>query len=103
MTRGATRRIRWKKAADDDLAEIVEHIAADSPQAAERFLDDLLASVESLARFPFTGSIYPRYPNARQLVFGNYVIYYTVAAREVMIRAVVHGARRFRLAWLRRK
>ena len=103
MTARPVRAIRWKKAADDDLAEIVEYIAADSPQAAERFLDDLLASVETLARFPYAGSIYPRFPKARQLVFGSYVIYYTVATREVVVRAVIHGARRFRLAWLRRK
>jgi plasmid stabilization system protein ParE len=103
MTAGSTRTIRWKKAADDDLAEIVEHIAADSPQAAERFLDDLLSRVDTLAQFPFTGSIYPRFPKARQLVFGSYVIYYTVAPREVVIRVVMRGARRFRLAWLRRR
>jgi len=37
------------------------------------------------------------------LVFGNYVVYYTVSRREVVVRAVVHGARRFRPSWLRRK
>ena len=103
MTAKAPKTIRWKKAADDDLAAIVDRIATDSPQAAERFLDDLLSAVETLSRFPLTGAIFPRFPKARQLVFGNYVIYYTVSPREIVVRAVVHGARRFRVSWLRRR
>lgn len=95
--------VRWRKAASDDLAEIVDYIAADSIVAAERFLDAILVRISTLSRFPFSGGICPYYPKARQLIFGNYVIYYSVSRQEVLIRAVVHGARLFRASWLRRK
>jgi plasmid stabilization system protein ParE len=103
MTSKPLRTIRWKKAADDDLAAIIEYLAADSPKAAERMFEELFNAVEILPRFPFTGNIYPRFPKARQLIVGNYVLYYTVSPREIVVRAVVHGARRFRVAWLRRR
>jgi hypothetical protein len=31
------------------------------------------------------------------------IIYYTVLRREIVVRAIVHGARLFRSSWLRRK
>jgi toxin ParE1/3/4 len=96
------RLIRWRKAAGDDLAEIVDYIAADSPDAAQRVLDGILARIESLARHPLLGSVCPYYPKVRQLLYGNYVIYYSVARRDVLVRAIVHGTRLFRPAWLRR-
>jgi plasmid stabilization system protein ParE len=75
--------------------------------AAERFVDEILARIALLGEFPFAAARCPYYPKARQLVFGNYLIYYliyyTVSRREVMIRAIVHGARFFRASWLRRK
>lgn len=103
MSRAPKRTVRWRKAAGDDLAAIVDYIAADSPDAAERFLDAILNRIASLERFPLSGGICPHYPRARQLVFGNYIVYYTVSTREVLVRAIVHGARLFRPAWLRRR
>ena len=52
--------------------------------------------IVQLASFPFIGGPCLEYPAARQLVHGNYIVYYTVSRREVVIRAVVHGAREFR-------
>jgi toxin ParE1/3/4 len=98
-----SRHIRWRTAAKVDLAEIVDYVAADSPAAAERLLEGVLARVESLARHPLSGSICPHYPKARQIIYGNYIIYYTVSPREILIRAIVHGARLFRASWLRRR
>jgi toxin ParE1/3/4 len=95
--------VRWRKAADDDLAEIVEHIAKDSPDAAERLLNGILARIAGLAQFPYLGSVCPHYSKTRQLIHGNYIIYYSVSRREIVVRAIVHGARLFRLSWLRRE
>lgn len=39
MSDAPLRAIRWRKAADDDLAEIVDFIAAENTLAAERLLD----------------------------------------------------------------
>lgn len=105
MSQGGQRDSRWRKAADDDLATILDYIAADSPTSAERFFDGILNRIASLARFPLRGEVCPHDPKrkVRQILYGNYIIYYTVSPREVLMRAVVHGARLFRTSWLRRR
>jgi toxin ParE1/3/4 len=105
MIQREARSIRWRKAAVDDLAGILEHIADDSPKAAQRFFDEIMNRIESLARFPFSGEVCPhdRKGKVRQIFYGNYIVYYSVSRKEILIRAVVHGARLFRAAWLRRR
>ena len=84
-----------------DLDEATGWIAAQSPAAAERWLNAIEARILSLARFP------ERCPRARedgrfryqvrQLVFGRrhgrYRILFTVAAGVVHVLHVRHGAR----------
>lgn len=94
--------VRWLVAAREDLLEIVAYIANRAPQTAERFAEKLLGRIEILADHPHIGSVCPYYRKARQLIHGHYVIYYTVHRQEVVIRAVVRGARLFRSAWMRR-
>jgi toxin ParE1/3/4 len=103
MSEAPLRVVRWRRAASDDLAEIIDYIASDSPDAAERFLDGVMDRIATLARFPLSGATCLHYPKARQLLYGNYIIYYTVSRREVLVRAIVHGARLFRASWLRRR
>ena len=103
MSASRRKELRWLLAALEDLTGIVERIAEDAPQAAERFAATVFARVQRLRIFPYLGSICPYYRKARQLIHGHYIIYYTVHRKEVVIRAVVHGARLFRSAWLRRE
>jgi plasmid stabilization system protein ParE len=103
MSAKPPRVIRWRKAAGDDLAAIVDHIAADSISAAEKFLGGILSRISALEWFPYSGAVCPHYPKARQLIYGNYIVYYSVGRNEVLIRAVVHGARLFQASWLRRR
>ena len=97
------KKVRWLDAALNDLVEIVEYIGKDNPQAAERLADAIFAKIELLADSPHLGSICPHYRKARQLIHGNYLVYYTVHRQEVVMRAIVHGARLFRSYWLRRE
>src|SRR5262245_52618009 len=103
MTEPPTRVVRWHEAAIRDVEEITAYIKRDAPQAAEALARAFVDRAESLAAQPFLGGECPYAPNARTLIEGKYLIYYTVARREVVIRAVVHGARRFRPSWLRRR
>lgn len=103
MTRRKSKTLRWLIAARNDLAEIVDYIAQKAPDTAQEFADRLLDHVEILAHQPHVGSICEDYPKARYLLHGNFVIYYTVHRQEVVIRAVVRGARLFRSEWLRRQ
>lgn len=95
--------VRWHVAARQDVLDIIDRIAADAPQTAARFPDRLDSRVALLATFPYLGEVCPDYRRARFLVEGNFVIYYTVHRYEVVVRAAVRGARRFRASWLRRK
>lgn len=103
MTRRTPKPIRWFFAARRDLFDIADYIAADSEAAAERFVDELEAHVDLLAEAPYLGSVCPHSQRYRQLIHGNYIVYYSVHRAEIVIRAVVHGARLFRSARLRRE
>jgi len=96
--------LRWQRAARDDLASIVEYIAAQSDvRTAEQFAERLVRRIDDLAFFPYAGEQCPAYRRTRQLPFENFVVYYTVHRREVIVRAVMRGARLFRSRWLRRE
>jgi len=78
-----------------DLDEIWEYIAADSIDAADRWLSKLLAEFDRLAKNPGIGhtrkdlTLFP-------LLFwpvGRYLVVYRAAKRPIEIVAVVHGAR----------
>src|SRR2546428_8964495 len=95
--------VRWQPPAREDLAEIVAYIAQQSDlRTADRFAGRLIERVDDLAFFPYAGEVCPYFRKARQLPFGHFVIYYTIHRKEVVIRAVVRGARLFRSWWLRR-
>jgi addiction module RelE/StbE family toxin len=102
MTARQGKALRWHHAALDDLVEIIEYIATDSPRAAERLGDAIVERIERLRDHPYAGETCPHYKKARQLVHGKYVIYHTVHRTDVVIRAIVHGARQFRSSWLKR-
>ena len=96
-------RVRWTLAASSELESIGEFIARDKPAAAFRVTNDLFELAESLAQFPFLGAVYPYCTEARHVTSHNYVIYYVVEEHDVVIRAIAHGSRRFRRAWLKRR
>lgn len=102
MTFPRRKTIRWHEAASADVAAIVDHIATKSPQAAKKFAEKIIERVDRLAYFPYLGPVCPSYRRARLLVQGNHAIYYTVHRTEVVVRAVVHGARIFQPSWFRR-
>ena len=83
------------RGAASDLDEIWEYIAADSTDAADRWLNTLLAEFDRLAKNPRIGhtrkdlTLFP-------LLFwpvGRYLVIYRAAKRPIEIVAVVHGGR----------
>ena len=75
-----------------DLNRIRDHIAADSPRAAERFVSALRTDLDKLVPFPFMAQAVGSHPRFRRLPYGAYVIFYEVTDSEVLIRAVKHSA-----------
>jgi plasmid stabilization system protein ParE len=65
--------------ADKDLQSIVDYIASDDPQAAEKLRTELLQLALSLNSFPYRGSQVKRRPGLFKLIHGNYLIYYRIS------------------------
>lgn len=88
-------KVRWAERARDDLREIYDYIARDSPRAAEALVERVLHSTERLASFPESGRTVPEFPDLsyRELLVGNYRIWYRIEKETVWIVTVLHGRR----------
>lgn len=80
-----------------DAEAIFDFIRADSPVEAGRWLDGLLAAIDSLGHFPRR---FPRAPQARptrrevrQMLYKSHRVFFTVVGKEVRTLHIRHGAR----------
>lgn len=81
--------------ARDDLARIAEWIARSNQRRALTFIDEI---EEHCRRIPATPLAYPLLPGRkrsglRRVVHGNYLIFYRVDSRQVVVIHVLHAAR----------
>jgi plasmid stabilization system protein ParE len=96
----ASLQVRLLPAAEADLEEIVTYVALDDPQAALKLADRIEASLERLSGFPKLGRI-PRDDDLRAagyryLVSGEYLAFYSVEGRTVMVHRILPGRRDYR-------
>ena len=88
-------RVRRTARARADLDDIWLNVALDSPRAADRLVDRIVARCQALADHPRLGPARPQIaPDARMLVVGDYLLLYRVSDDDVEVVRVVHGARR---------
>jgi addiction module RelE/StbE family toxin len=87
--------VRWTQHALDDLRDIHDFIARDSPRAAESLVDRLLTATERLATFPESGRVVPEFPELtyREIIVSSYRALYRQEENAVWIAAVIHGRR----------
>jgi toxin ParE1/3/4 len=80
--------------AEADLERIGDYIAQDNPVAAVTFVISLRRHCEALAEFPKRFPLAPRYEHTgvRRMAHGDYLIFYRVAAEQVEILHILHGA-----------
>ena len=92
-----TRQVGWAEAASRALAQVVDDIAATSPDGASRVLEGAVNAAASLSTLSERGSVVPEAgdPALRQLLVFNYRLIYRVHLDRVVIRAFLHGARDF--------
>ncbi len=80
-----------------DLAAIVDYIAADSPENADRWLTIMLQKLQTLEQFPLALPHARERPHhkrdLRQLVHGNYRIIFYVDDEVVNVVSVRHSSR----------
>ena len=85
--------LEWRETARADLLEIIDYIANDNPDAAQRLRDEIAAKAAKLVRQP---RLYRpgRVAGTREMVVrANYIVVYTEDARTVCILRVIHAAR----------
>ncbi|MEW5980268.1 MAG: type II toxin-antitoxin system RelE/ParE family toxin [Acidobacteriota bacterium] len=89
--------IRLLRAAEEDLNEILEYIAVDNPKAAEATLEHIQRTLTLLTRRPHLGRIPTDEELVRMgyrvLVVGDYLAFYTLEDRSVLVHRIIHGAR----------
>jgi len=85
----------WAPSALKDIEAIAEYISRDSPANASLFIDRIIEQTERLAEFPMSGRVIPEIgqESAREIIYGNYRIMYSIRADEIWITGVIHGAR----------
>jgi toxin ParE1/3/4 len=76
------------------LDEIWCYIARDSPEIADRFVDQIKEQFPTLAAYPKLGLPWSDFkPAMRTFPFRNYIIYFREIPRGVEVMRVLHGAR----------
>jgi toxin ParE1/3/4 len=87
--------IKWTNRALNDLCEIHEFIAKDSPRYAQIQIEKIQKAVSNLAVFPSLGRQVPEFPHLpyREVLVGNYRVLYREEEKRVLVMSVVHGRR----------
>ena len=89
------KRLLFKQRSQEDLLGIFDYIAADNPDAAESFVEDLIATCELLRQQPELGMQRPNVAeHLRMFVHRKYCIYYQYQpdSDTVRIVRVLHSA-----------
>ncbi|MFQ6002223.1 MAG: type II toxin-antitoxin system RelE/ParE family toxin [Candidatus Zixiibacteriota bacterium] len=92
-------KVRWSKDSIEDLKEICEFIALDSPYYAKIFKDRVFEMVEHLERYPEIGRQVPEsdHPKVREIIYKGYRIIYQIKEGYLEIITVIHGSRLLKL------
>ena len=78
----------------NDLKRLREFVAVHSPSSAARIATELVGKIELLPDFPKMGAPVEMAPvpdSVRDIVFGKYVVRYSVHASAIIILRVWHG------------
>lgn len=87
-------RILRRASARLDVADIWLYLRDRSPGAADRFLEDLDAVLQTLATNPYLGRVRPELADQlRSFVVGAYVAYYLPLEDGIELVRVLHASR----------
>ena len=78
----------------DDLKRLREFVAVHNPSAVARIATELVSKIELLPDFPGMGTPVEMAPvpdSVRDMVFGKYVVRYSVHASAIIILRVWHA------------
>ncbi len=88
-------KVEWSPLARDELDEILDYIAQDSPEYAISFFEQVQEKVRDLINFPKIGRKVPEFdkPNIRELILKNYRIIYRILEDKIQIIRIFHGSK----------
>jgi len=86
-------KVHWTDTAEGHLDGLYAYIAQDSPEVANRMVDQLIRRSQQIAEFPFSGRRVPEYniDQIREVIEGPYRIFYHIKPDQIDIPAVIHG------------
>ncbi|MEE9429730.1 MAG: type II toxin-antitoxin system RelE/ParE family toxin [Melioribacteraceae bacterium] len=92
--------IRLLKIAEEDFTEIVSYIAADNLNAVNTLVNKIEKNLELLSANPKLGRI-PRDEEIRNLgyrylIIQNYIVFYTIDKKTILIHRILHSARNYK-------
>ena len=86
-------RIEYTELAIEDLTNILDTIAQDSPKRALAYVDRIKSAIELLQMFPNMGVSCRSKgikENCRVMIFEAYLVFYTITYETVTIHTVIH-------------
>ena len=87
-------RVFFRQLARADFDAIADYIAADNPDRALTFVDELEQAVLTLARHPQKAPLSPEAgADVRRLTHGGYNVFYRETGNKVIVLRILHGAR----------
>ena len=92
------REVIWTTSARNELDDIVGYIAKDAPLSALAFLEEVLATADTLVTLAKRGRMVPELqnPRIRELFIKRYRLLYEIEDRVVYVLGLIHGAREFK-------
>ncbi len=90
--------VSWTKKSVKDLRAINDYISLDSSFYAARFINKLISRVDQLFKFPESGRMVPEKndPEIRELIEGNYRIFYRLRNEKITILRIHNAARKIK-------
>ena len=90
--------ISWTKKSLKDLRAINDYISLDSSFYAARFISKLISRVDQLIEFPESSRMVPEknVHEIRELIEGNYRIFYRLQRKKITILRIHNAARRIK-------
>jgi toxin ParE1/3/4 len=85
-------KVKLSGSATAELKAIARYIARDNIARAKSFSKELRLECQKLGKHPARFIRVTGYDNVRKRAYGNYLIYYRVAAESVEIIHIFHGA-----------
>jgi len=93
-------RVRLLSIAEEDFTEIISFIAADNTKAVLNLADKIEKNLELLSENPLLGKSPVdsdlKFLGYRYLIIDNYIIFYTIEKRTILIHRILHSARNYK-------